>query len=228
MNNLTNKITKIFLFGALILSIGGCASIDPYTGEAKTSNTAVGTGVGAGLGAATGAIIGGITGGNHGALVGAAIGAGAGGLTGAAVGHSIDRQNAELRQVLVGTGVQVKKINNSIQLSMASDVTFATDSADVQSSFYSTLNSVAIVLKKYDNTSITINGYTDSTGSNAHNQELSESRAASVGAYLASQGINPNRIFTKGFGSRNPIATNTTSQGRTLNRRVVIILRPLS
>ena len=173
MINLASKITKILVFSALIIFAVGCATVDPYTGEAKTSKTAVGTGVGAGLGAATGAIIGGITGGNHGALVGAAIGAGAGGLTGAAVGHSMDRQDAELRQILVGTGVQVKKVGDSVQLLMASDVTFDTDSADVRASFYSTLNSVAIVLKKYDNTSITINGYTDSTGNDAYNQELS-------------------------------------------------------
>jgi outer membrane protein OmpA-like peptidoglycan-associated protein len=228
MINLIKKMNKILVFGAFVVFISGCTTINPYTGEASTSKTAAGAGLGAGLGAAGGAIIGGITGGSQAALIGAAIGAGAGGLTGAAIGHSIDRQDAELRQVLLGTGVQVKRVGNGVQLSMASDVTFATDSADIRASFYNILNSVAIVLNKYDNTSITINGYTDSTGSVAHNQELSERRAASVGAYLVSQRINPNRIFTKGFGSRNPVATNATSQGRAFNRRVVITLRPLS
>jgi outer membrane protein OmpA-like peptidoglycan-associated protein len=216
---MTRKMVKFLGLGILATFLVSCVAINPYTGEKGVSKTTVGTGVGA----AGGAIIGGLTGGNHGALVGAALGAGVGSI----VGHSMDRQDAELRQVLVGTGVQVQKTDDGVQLLMASDVTFATDSADIRSSFYPTLNSVAIVLKKYDNTSITISGHTDNTGNDAHNQELSERRSASVGAYLTSQRINPNRIFTKGFGSRHPVATNSTSQGRMLNRRVVITLRPL-
>lgn len=228
MIKIIKKITTISVIAILIMYLTGCTAVNPYTGEANTSRTAVGTGLGASFGAASGAIIGGMTGGKHGALVGAAIGAGAGGLTGAAIGHSMDRQNAELRQILVGTGVQVQRTGDGVQLLMASDVTFDTDSADIRAEFYNTLNSVAIVLNKYDNTSITINGYTDSTGHAAHNQELSERRAASVGAYLVSQRINHNRIFTKGFGARNPVATNATAQGRALNRRVVITLRPIN
>lgn len=227
MNNLIKKITTIVALSFLAIFVTGCATTDPYTGESATSKTAVGTGVGVGVGAISGALIGSAVGGEDGALVGALVGAGAGGLTGAAIGHSMDQQDAELRKVLMGSGVQVKKSGNSVQLVMASDVTFATDSADIKASLYNTLNSVAIVLNKYNSTSITISGYTDNTGSDAHNQELSERRAASVGAYLTSQRVNPNRIFTKGYGSRNPVASNSTAQGRALNRRVVITLRPL-
>lgn len=226
MNNLIKKIITILTLGSLTIFVVGCTTTNPYTGEQTTSKTAAGAGIGAGVGALGGALIGSAAGGSDGALAGALIGAGVGGLAGAAIGNSMDQQDAELRKVLVGTGVQVKQNGNSVQLSMASDVTFATDSADIKASFYNTLNSVAIVLNKYNNTNITISGFTDSTGNDGHNQELSEHRAASVGAYLISQGIDPNRVFTKGFGSRYPVASNSTAQGRALNRRVVITLRP--
>ena len=203
-----------------VLSLTGCQSVNPYTGQTETSNTTAGSAVGAIGGAAIGAI----AGGGRGALIGGAIG----GLTGALVGSTVDKQNEELRRALVGTGVQVQKMGNSIQLVMASDVTFKTNQADVRASFYPTLNSVGIVLKKYNQTSITITGFTDNVGNASYNQELSERRAESVGSYLVSQGISPNRISTQGRGERNPVASNLTEQGRALNRRVEITLRPIS
>lgn len=208
------------LLGASVLMLSGCTSVNPYTGNQQVSDTTVG----AGIGAASGAGIGALLGGGRGALIGGAIGA----VTGGVIGNSFDQQNEELRQRLVGTGVQVQKVGNSIQLMMASDVTFNFNQADVRSGFYPVLNSVAIVLKKYNNTSITITGYTDNVGGDAYNQGLSEGRARSVGDYLISQGISPNRIFTQGMGKRNPVASNSTPSGRAMNRRVVITLRPLS
>lgn len=202
-----------------MLGMTGCVSVNPYTGQQETSNTTVGAGVGAGIGAVAGALLGG----QRGALIGGAIGGSTGGL----IGHNMDSQNAELRQVLAGTGVQVVNNGNSIQLIMASDVTFATNQSAIEADFYPTLNSVAIVLRKYNNTSINITGFTDNTGSDAYNQNLSEQRAGSVGDYLVSQGISANRIFTTGMGKRYPVASNNTVRGRALNRRVVIILRPL-
>jgi outer membrane protein OmpA-like peptidoglycan-associated protein len=179
---------------------------------------------GAGLGALGGAAIGVLAGGGRGALIGGAIGALGGGL----IGNNLDKQNTELRQRLVGTGVQVNQVGNEVQLVMASDVTFHTNQASINMGFYPTLDSVAIVVKKYNNTSITISGYTDNVGSSAYNQRLSEARAASVGDYLVSRGISPNRIFTQGFGKRYPVASNASPDGRAMNRRVVISLRPLS
>lgn len=213
---------KTILTASLILCMGlsGCSTLNPYTGESQMSDTTKGIG----LGTAGGALIGALADGGRGALIGGAVGAVAGGL----IGHTLDQQDAELRKRLVGTGVQVKKIGNSIQLMMASDVTFDTNQSTVRSDFYPTLNSVATVLKKYNNTSITITGYTDNTGRDAYNQELSEQRARSVGAYLTYQGISANRIFTQGFGKRDPIVSNSTAAGRAMNRRVVITLRPLS
>jgi len=214
-----NKIIILSIILAVSAALTSCTTTSPYTGEKEVSSTAIGTGVGA----AGGALVGGLIGGGK----GAAIGAGVGGLTGGVVGYSMDRQNQELRQRLVGTGVQVKKVGNTIQLVMASDVTFKTNSADINSKFYPALNSVAIVLRKYDNTNIVVSGYTDNTGTAEYNQRLSERRAKSVGDYLAAQKINPNRIFTQGFGERNPVASNKTAQGRKLNRRVVITLRQM-
>ncbi|MFA6408759.1 MAG: OmpA family protein [Gammaproteobacteria bacterium] len=214
---------KLFYFcvaGILGISftLTGCMTTNPYTGQQEVSDTTLGTGIGA----AGGAIVGGLINGGKGALIGAALG----GATGAVIGNSMDNANKELRQRLVGSGVQVRKIGNSVQLVMYSDVLFKTDSADINRSFYNSLSSVALVLKKYNNTNVMVSGFTDSTGSASHNQILSEERAKSVANFLASQGVNQNRLFSQGFGMRNPVASNSTATGRAQNRRVVIILRP--
>lgn len=203
-----------------VLFLNGCSTINPYTGEAEVSDATVGTGIGAVSGAAVGAI----AGGGRGALIGGVVG----GLAGGLIGNSFDQQNAELRRMLVGTGVQVQQRGDRIQLIMAADVTFNTNQADVRSGFYPTLNSVATVLRKYNKTSITIVGFTDDVGGDAYNQVLSEKRARSVGDYLIGQHVSPARIFTQGMGKRYPIASNDTARGRAENRRVEITLRPLS
>lgn len=203
---------------ALVLS--GCTTVNPYTGESRVNDASIG----AGIGTASGAVLGALVGGSRGALIGGAIGATTGGL----IGHSFDQENEELRQALVGTGVQVRKTDNGIQLVMASDVTFSTNQSAVRSGFYPTLNSVATVFKKYNNNTITITGYTDNVGNDAYNQTLSEERAQSVGDYLIAAGVPANRVFTNGMGKRNPMASNATAAGRAMNRRVVISLRPIS
>jgi outer membrane protein OmpA-like peptidoglycan-associated protein len=218
MNMVRNHKRLFAALGVSAVLLSGCSTINPYTGQTQTSDATIGTGVGA-LG---GAAIGAIAGGGRGALIGGAVGA----LTGGLIGNHMDQENEELRQRLVGTGVQVTSNGNYIQLMMASDVTFATGQADIRSDFYPALDSVAIVLKKYNGTNIVVTGFTDNVGNAAYNQTLSENRAASVGNYLMSQGINPSRVFTEGRGMRNPIASNASAQGRAMNRRVVITLRP--
>jgi outer membrane protein OmpA-like peptidoglycan-associated protein len=213
-----NYILAVLITGAALLT-NGCSTTNPYTGQEQTSDTAIGTTVGALGGAAVGAL----ANGGKGALIGGAVGALAGGL----IGNSMDKENAELRQKLQGTGVQVQKNGNYIQLVMASDVTFNTGLYDLRTDFYPTLDSVAVVLKKYNKNNVMITGYTDNVGNAAYNQTLSEKRAASVGRYLISQGIPANRIFTDGKGKRDPIASNATATGRAMNRRVVITLRPI-
>lgn len=219
MKIIRNNLLLSASLGIALTCLAGCTTMNPYTGESQINDTSKG----AGIGAVGGALVGALVDGGKGALIGGTMGAIAGG----AIGNAMDRENEELRQRLTGTGVQVRKTGNSVQLTMASDVTFVTNQADVQANFYPVLDSVAIVLKKYDNTSITVTGYTDNTGTAAYNQTLSERRAKSVGSYLISQGINPNRIFTQGMGMRDPVASNATAAGRSANRRVVITLRPL-
>lgn len=220
--NLVHKNKKFFallgISSALLLS--GCSTINPYTGQQQASDATVGTG----LGALGGAAIGAIAGGGRGALIGGAVGA----VTGGLIGNAMDQENNELRHRLIGTGVQVEQHGNYIQLMMASDVTFKTGQSDVRDGFYPTLSSVAIVLNKYNRTNIVITGFTDNVGDASYNQSLSERRARSVGRFLMSQGVDPARVFSEGRGKRDPIASNATAEGRAMNRRVVITLRPAS
>ena len=212
---------KVFLL-SLLLAIAGCQTIDPYTGESKTSKTAKGAGIGAVAGAALGAII------KHDdRKKGAITGALAGGAIGAGVGRYMDNQERELRQQLQGTGVQVVRDGDNIRLVMPGNITFATNSYDIQSQFFDVLNSVAIVVKKYDKTQINISGHTDSSGSREYNQTLSEQRARSVGNYLRGQKVAASRISTYGYGFSYPVATNSTAAGRQQNRRVEIELQPI-
>jgi len=110
---------------------------------------------------------------------------------------------------------------------MPSAITFDTDQDQVKSQFYSTLNSVAIVLRKFNQTLVDVYGFTDSTGSASYNQGLSQRRAASVASYLGSQGIDPRRFAVIGYGASQPVASNATPEGRAQNRRVEIQISPL-
>lgn len=199
-----------------------CTTTDPYTGQPKLSNTAGG----ALLGAAAGAGVGLLAGGNdrRNALIGAGIGA----LAGGAVGVYMDNQEAQLRAELQGTGVSVTREGNRIILNMPSNVTFPTDQDSVLPAFYPTLNAVALVMRKYNRTLIDVDGYTDSTGSDEYNLDLSRRRAQSVTSYLVAQGVDGRRFAVNGFGKSDPIASNATEQGRAQNRRVEIYLTPIT
>ena len=218
--------SKFLVAIAATLALTACTTTDPYTGESRISNTAGGALIGTGGGAIAGALVGAAVGGDP--RVGALVGAGVGGLTGAGIGAYMDQQEAELRAQLQGTGVSVTRVGQNIILNMPSNITFNTDQDAVMPQFYPTLNSVAIVLRKFDRTLIDINGHTDSTGSQAYNQGLSERRAMSVAGYLNSQGIDPRRVSAVGFGPNQPIASNATPDGRAQNRRVEIQISPLT
>ena len=211
---------KFIVFAASVSLLAACATINPYTGEAQTSKAVWGTAIGAATGAATGALVSKNSG--TGALVGGLAGAALGG----GVGYYLDVQEAELRQELASTGVSVIRDGDSIRLIMPGNITFKTDSADINAGFYSTLNSVAKVLNKYDNSTVMVLGYTDSTGSAEYNQTLSRQRANAVAAYLQGQGVKSSRFEIMGLGSSNPIASNSTAEGRQQNRRVEIKIIP--
>jgi outer membrane protein OmpA-like peptidoglycan-associated protein len=108
-------------------------------------------------------------------------------VAGGSVGYYMDVQEAKLRQRLRESGVSVTRAGNQIILNMPGNVTFKTNSADISADFYEVLNSVAVVLNEYKNTSIDVVGHTDSVGSDDYNQRLSEHRARSVAEYLAGQ-----------------------------------------
>ncbi|HEX6860726.1 MAG TPA: OmpA family protein [Caulobacteraceae bacterium] len=202
-----------------------CTTTDPYTGQTVRSNTRTG----AILGAAVGAGLGYLSNdkseqGRKNALLGAGVGA----LAGAGVGAYMDKQQAELRRQLAGTGVTVTRQGDNIVLNMPGDVTFAYDRADVQPQFYKVLDDVATTLNQYPQTVVDVVGHADSTGSDAYNQALSERRANSVAQYLTGRGVLPARLYVAGMGERQPIASNDTEAGRAQNRRVEIIVRPFT
>jgi outer membrane protein OmpA-like peptidoglycan-associated protein len=199
-----------------------CSTVNPYTGEAQTSKAAKG----AGYGAAAGAVIGLLTKGDE--LENALIGAGVGAVAGGGFGYYMDVQEAKLRQQMAGTGVTVTRTGQNVTLNMPGNVTFAIDSADLRPEFFQVLNGVAMVLDEYESTVIEIAGQTDSTGSDAYNQQLSERRARTVADYLGARGIQPTRLLPVGAGERYPIAENDNAEGRQLNRRVELTIVPVT
>lgn len=211
------KICSLLVICAFV---AGCTTVNPYTGESQTAKSVWGTAIGAATGAATGALVSNNRG--AGALVGGLAGAAVGG----GVGYYMDTQEAELRAELASTGVSVIRDGDNIRLVMPGNITFRTDSADINAGFYATLNSVAKVLNKYDNSTVMVLGYTDNTGSAEYNQTLSVKRANAVAAYLQGQGVKLSRFEIMGMGPSNPIASNTTADGRQQNRRVEIKIIP--
>jgi outer membrane protein OmpA-like peptidoglycan-associated protein len=212
-----------FLLSVAVLA-AGCQTTDPYTGETKVSNTAKG----AGIGAAAGAVVGAISGSDaRERRKRALIGAGVGGLAGAVVGAYMDKQEAELRQQLRDSGVSVTRQGDNITLNMPSNITFSSGSSDLNASFFKVLDSVSLVVKKYDKTIVEFAGHTDSVGSEASNQALSERRANTVAQYLISKGLKNERVIVIGAGESRPVASNATPEGRALNRRVELTLLPL-
>lgn len=214
--------------GAGLLAVAvfatGCTTLDPYTREERTARATTGAAIGAGVGAVVGLVSGSdAVERRQRALIGAGVGA----LAGGAVGAYMDRQENELRQRLEGSGVSVTRMGDNITLNMDGNVTFDTNSAAIKGEFFEILNSVAIVVNRFDQTLIEVAGHTDSTGARDYNMALSQRRADSVAQYLGGQQVNRQRLLTVGMGPDYPVATNDTTQGRAINRRVEITLVPL-
>lgn len=210
---------------AAVVAAGCQTTTDPYTGEKKTSSATYGALIGAGVGAAVGMISGNDSKERRKRAV---IGAGIGALGGGAVGTYMDRQEDELRRQMKDSGVTVTRKGDDIILNMPGNVTFRTDSAELNTQFYKVLDGVALVAQKYDKTIIEVAGHTDNTGSAGYNRELSQRRANSVAQYLMGKGIIQARVMTAAGGEEYPIANNATEQGRQANRRVEITLAPLT
>ncbi|XQE66123.1 OmpA family protein [Pseudomonas sp. P3C3] len=222
-----SNTSRLTIAAVLVALLSGCASQNPYDNQSQQSSggmskTAKYGGLGALAGAVAGAAI------NHdnrgkGALIGAAVA----GAAGAGYGYYVDKQEEELRRSMQGTGVEVQRQGDTIQLIMPGNITFATDSADIASSFYAPLNNLATSFRQYNQNSIEIVGHTDSTGNHAYNMGLSQRRAQSVANYLTAQGVDASRLSTRGAGPDQPVASNATAEGRAQNRRVEVTLRPL-
>ncbi|ULB33396.1 MULTISPECIES: OmpA family protein [Proteiniphilum] len=213
MKFFSNLFAVALLGGALVLS--GCGA----------SNTVKGTGIGAGAGAAVGAGIGAIAGGGRGAAWGAGIGAVVGGSAGAIIGNKMDKQAAELERI---EGAQVEKVNEgeAIKVTFESGILFATNSSTLNTASRASLDKFATSLQNNPDTDVKIYGHTDSTGSDAINNPLSQRRAESVYNYLMSKGVSGSRMMSQGFGSTQPVADNSTVSGREQNRRVEVFIFP--
>lgn len=221
------KILGVITLAVLTAGSISCTTLDPYTQESKTSKATKGAAIGAGVGA----LLGYLTAkdkSRHDRQKAILIGAGVGGVAGGSVGVYMDKQEAKLTQKLQNSGVSVTRDGDNIILNMPSNITFATGQSTINSGFFDVLESVALVLKEFDQTAIEVAGHTDSVGSDANNQALSERRAASVGNALSQQGIASLRINTIGYGESRPIADNSTDAGKAQNRRVELLLLPIT
>ena len=216
---------KLLLTGISVAALlGACTTTDPYSSTPRRNNT----GTGAIAGAVGGALLGYLTNtsdseeGRKNALIGAGIGA----LGGAAVGAYMDRQQRDLEAELSGSGVGVARQGDNLVLRMPSDVTFASNQSSINPAFYATLDDVAAVLNRYDQSIVDIIGHADSDGAEDYNLNLSRQRASSVAQHLVSRNVLPDRLFVDGRGESEPVATNATADGKARNRRVEILIRP--
>lgn len=218
-----NRIAKISVSLAVIaLPLAACTT-NPETGNKRISKTVIGGAAGA-LG---GYLLGDLIGGKRDRTE-KILGAGIGAIAGAGVGYYMDEQEKKLRQQTAGTGVGVIRDGDELILDMPSEVTFAVNSSNLDPMFRSTLDKVAATLNEYEKTYVDVLGHTDSTGSDAYNQTLSEQRASTVASYLSGRGVKQARLATKGYGESQPRASNTTEEGRAQNRRVEIRLVPVT
>jgi len=208
---ITMRTKTIVLASAFALSLPAC----------QMSRTAKGGAIGAGAGAGVGAVIGNQFG-DNGTAIGAIIGAAVGGTAGALIGQHMDKQAEELRNDL--EGATVTRVGEGIRITFASGLLFGVDQSALNAAAQSNLNELAETLKKYDDTEILVEGHTDPDGADDHNQALSERRAGSVKAYLVGQGVSSSRFTTTGYGESQPIADNSTADGKAMNRRVEVAI----
>jgi outer membrane protein OmpA-like peptidoglycan-associated protein len=221
---------------AFLVLLGSCATSRQTTNDGSLSDTN-GTGVrktgklnkttkgglfGAGGGAVVGGVLGGLIGGGKGTAAGAILGAAVGGGAGALIGRKMDKQAAELQRDMANA--KVERVGEGIKITFDSGILFDTNSSALRPASQSDITSLASTLKKYPDTNVLVEGHTDNTGTDAINNPLSQNRAQSVASQLEAQGVISSRINTKGYGSADPIADNSTAEGRQANRRVEVAI----
>lgn len=191
------------------------------TGEEKTGmNKTTKGGI---IGAGSGAVVGGIIGNRMGnTAAGAIIGAAVGGATGAVIGRRMDKQAEELEKSM--ENAKIERVGEAIRINFDSGILFAVNSAELSANAKKDIDGLVNTLQKYEGTNIIIEGHTDNTGSRELNQGLSERRAQAVANYARTRGVDASRMQAKGYAFDQPIADNTTAEGRAQNRRVEIII----
>lgn len=224
MNKRWTKLGAAIIAGSLVLA--GCAT-DEYGNRRPLTETEQGVGIGAVTGAAVGALV------TSKSAKGAAIGAVGGALVGGLIGNYMEQQRRDFERVLapeIAAGViRVEKLpGDRLLVGMTGETAFEVDSEQIKPGFYSTMDKIAGIVNKYGKTQLAIAGHTDSTGSAAYNLRLSERRAGAVQEYLLTANVYPARLSAAGYGQDQPIASNSTAEGRRRNRRVDITIIPVS
>ena len=201
---------SLIMIVSMVMILSGCASWN------KTQKGAV---VGTAAGGAMGAVIGRASGNT---ALGAIIGATVGGATGAIIGNQMDKQAEEIKKTV--PDAKVERVGEGIVVEFNSNVLFGFDESTLSADARTSLDKLVKVLDTYPDTDIEIQGHTDSKGSLAYNQALSERRAGAVSGYLVGQGTAASRLNIKGFGETIPKYENSTADGRTANRRVEFLI----
>ena len=219
------RFSFAFLLGLLLLvnNFAQAQSSTVSTNKPKGMSKALKGGLIGGLGGAVaGGIAGRLIGGKSGTATGAIIGAAVGGTAGALIGRKMDKQAAELRRDL--EGAKVERVGEGIKITFASGILFGSNSSSLTPEAAGNIDQLATTLKKYADTSVTVEGHTDSSGSDAINQPLSTRRAQAVANEITTQGVDASRITSTGYGATQPVGDNTTATGKSANRRVEVAI----
>lgn len=203
---------------ASVLGLSGCVSNTPAPMGERTQAGAI-------IGGMVGGFLGGTTNDSNPGL-GAVVGAAAGAVAGGAIGAALDRQAQDLRGSLANDDIVIQNTGQELIVTMPDGILFDVDSAAIRASLQSDIRTLARNLQAYPNTTVDVIGHTDNTGSAGYNQDLSSRRAQAVAGVLLEQGVSPSRVRAYGRGEDAPVASNLTPEGRQLNRRVEVIIRP--
>lgn len=204
------RLVSILTIAALMVALSGCSNMN------KKEKGAV-------IGAAAGAVVGGVIGNQAGnTALGAILGAAIGGAAGAYIGNYMDKQAAEIERDI--EGARVERVGEGIKITFKSGILFDVDKSELKSPAKADIQQLAVILNKYPDTEILIEGHTDSDGTDEHNRELSIRRAQSVATDLTSHQVIATRFTVMGYGEAQPIADNATADGKQQNRRVEIAI----
>lgn len=212
-------MTRLIFPAAILIAVGGCVS------STGTENSRQQQGI------VTGAILGGLFGAavdDDNRVRGAVLGVTGGALTGGAIGTYLDRQAADLQASLASDEIIVTNTGQELRVVMPEGILFEIDSANVRADLQADLRALAQNVLTYRETTVEVVGHTDSTGSESYNLDLSTRRAAAVAGILLEEGVSPTRVTSFGRGELDPVASNDTIEGRQQNRRVEVIIRPIT